>query len=218
LGAAAGIGLDEVSSPGGGDPTFLTEPSREMAVVEVFGSDPRGPFPEHVLWETAESLSGGHHPCSVHKFLPLAQWDEYFPEDVQELVLVGFWGYVTAPKPNVYVFYNEKTMFLPDGSRDPFGIPQPVGDPMADIVWEVVFHGEDVWFVNLAQIAGDAGECDTLGEITLSPGDGSCLLVECIQPWVVDVAFVEPLSGSDGWSCGRLAQWAGQYSSNGGGQ
>jgi len=89
---------------------------------------------------------------------------------------------------------------------------------MVDIVWEVVFHREDVWFGNLAQIAGDAGERDTLGEIMLSPGDGSCLLVECVQPWVVDVTFIEPLSGLDGWFCGRLAQWAGQYSSNGGRQ
>jgi len=147
----------------------LTKPSHEMAVVEVFGSDPRGPFPEHVLWEAVESLGGGHHPCSIHELLLLAQWDEYFPEDVYELVLVGFWGYMTAPKPDVYVFYDEKTMFLPDGSRNPKGIPQPVGDPMTDVFWEVVFHGEDVWFGNLVQIAGNAGERDALGEITLSP-------------------------------------------------
>ena len=70
LGAAAGIGLDEVSSPGGDNPTFLTEPSREMAVVEVFGSDPQGPFPEHVLWEAAESLGvlGTTHAPSTSSF------------------------------------------------------------------------------------------------------------------------------------------------------
>ena len=109
-------------------------------------------------------------------------------------------------------------MFLLDGSRNPKGIPRPVGNPMTDVIWEVVFHGEDVWFGNLVQIAGDVGEHNTLGEITLSPGDGSHLLVECVQPRVINVAFVEPLSGSDRWFCGRLAQWAGQYSGNGGGQ
>jgi len=82
LGMVAGIGLNEISSPGGGIPTVLTKPSHEMAVVEAFGSDPRGPFPEHVLWEVAESLGGGNHPCSVHELLPSAKWDEYFPEDV----------------------------------------------------------------------------------------------------------------------------------------
>jgi len=68
-------------------------------------------------------------------------------------------------------------MFLADGSRNPEGIPRPVANPMTDVVWEVVFHGEDVRFGNLAQIASDAGECDALGEIMLLPGDGSCLLV-----------------------------------------
>ena len=82
LGMAAGVGLNEILSPGGGDPTLLAKPSREMAAVKVFGSDPWGPLPEHILWEVVESLGSGHHPCSIHELLPSAQWDKYFPEDI----------------------------------------------------------------------------------------------------------------------------------------
>ena len=41
-----GIGLEELSSPGGGNPCLLAKPSREMAAVESAGGDLGGPPPE----------------------------------------------------------------------------------------------------------------------------------------------------------------------------
>ena len=54
-----GIGLKELSSPGGGNPHFLAKPSREMAAVEGMGGDLGRPLPKDVHGEVIKHLVHG---------------------------------------------------------------------------------------------------------------------------------------------------------------
>ena len=54
-----GIGLEELSSPSGGNPCLLAEPSCEMAAVEGTGGDLGGPLPEDVHGEVTKHLVHG---------------------------------------------------------------------------------------------------------------------------------------------------------------
>ena len=62
------IRLEELSSPGGGDPCLLAEPSHEMAAVECAGSDLGRPLPEDVHREVTEHLVRGTIQVSATSF------------------------------------------------------------------------------------------------------------------------------------------------------
>ena len=75
-----GIGLKELSSPGGGNPCLLAKPSHEMATVESAGSDLGGPLPEDVHGEVTKHLVRGDNPCVGDKNCPCVRDDEDVPE------------------------------------------------------------------------------------------------------------------------------------------
>ena len=75
-----GIGLEELSSPSGGNPCLLAEPSCEMAAVEGAGCDLGGPLPEDVHREVTEHLVCGDDPGVSNKFRPCVRDDEDVPE------------------------------------------------------------------------------------------------------------------------------------------
>ena len=74
------IGLEELSSPGGGNPCLLAEPSCEMAAVESAGGDLEGPLPEDVHGEVTKHLVHGDNPGVSDKFCPCVGDDEDVPE------------------------------------------------------------------------------------------------------------------------------------------
>ena len=55
--STVGVGLEELPSPGGGNPCLLAKPSCKMATVESTGSDLGGALPENVHGEVTEYLS-----------------------------------------------------------------------------------------------------------------------------------------------------------------
>ena len=73
-----GIGLEELSSPSGGNPCLLAKPSREMAAVECVGSDLGRPLPEDVHREVTKHLVRGDDPGVGDKFRPCVGDDEDF--------------------------------------------------------------------------------------------------------------------------------------------
>ena len=74
------IGLEELSSLGGGNPCLLAEPSREMAAVESVGGDLGGPLPEDVHGKVTKHLVRGDNPGVGDKFHPCIGDDEDVPE------------------------------------------------------------------------------------------------------------------------------------------
>ena len=75
-----GIGFEELSSLGGGNPCLLAEPSHEMAAVESVGGDLGGPLPEDVHGEVTKHLVRGDDPGVSDKFRPRVGDDKAVPE------------------------------------------------------------------------------------------------------------------------------------------
>ena len=57
-----GVGLEELSSPGGGNPCLLAKPSHEMAAVKGTRGDLGRPLPEDVHGEVLKHLVRGDDP------------------------------------------------------------------------------------------------------------------------------------------------------------
>ena len=74
-----GIGLEELSSPSGGNPCLLAEPSHKMAAVECAGSDLGRPLPEDVHRQVTEHLVRGDDPGVGDKLRPCVGDDEDVP-------------------------------------------------------------------------------------------------------------------------------------------
>ena len=75
-----GIGLEELLSPGGGDPCLLAEPSHEMAAVKGARGDLGGPLPEDVHGAVMKHLVRGDDPGVGDKVRPCIGDNEYVPE------------------------------------------------------------------------------------------------------------------------------------------
>ena len=75
-----GIGLEELSSLGGGNPCLLAEPSHKMAAVESAGGDLGGPLPEDVHGEVTKHLAHGDNTGVGDKICPCIGDDEDVPE------------------------------------------------------------------------------------------------------------------------------------------
>ena len=74
-----------------------------------------------------------------------------------------FWSYVTAPKPNIDVFFEQKTMHLTNGAWDPFRVLGPISNPILDIGGESFLNGKDIRLAQPAIVVCNALKRNTLG-------------------------------------------------------
>ena len=77
-----GIGLEELLSPGGGNPCLLAKPSHEMAAVEGMGGDLGRLLPEDVHGEVTKHLVRGDDPGVSNKIRPCIRDNKNVPEHV----------------------------------------------------------------------------------------------------------------------------------------
>ena len=77
------------------------------------------------------------------------------------------WSYMMAPKPNVDVFFKQKTVHLTNGAQDPFQVLGPISNPVLDIGGESFLNRKDVWLVQLALVVCNALKCITLGSVVV---------------------------------------------------
>ena len=69
--------------------------------------------------------------------------EDVTPDNPLKEAVVGLWYDASVPKPNVKVIFVQTTLILlTDCSQHPYGIPQPLLDPAADVVRGVDIHGE----------------------------------------------------------------------------
>ena len=117
---------------------------------------------------------------------------------------------MTAPKPDVDVFFEQKTVHLTNGARDPFRVLRPISNPILDIGGVSFLNGKDVWLAQLVLMVDNTLRRGALGRITVLTLQLLGLLVEGLQAWVIDFALNEPLVVSAvGRPGGGLAKWAG---------
>ena len=87
------------------------------------------------------------------------------------------WSNVMAPKPDINVFFQQKTMHLTNGAWDPFQILGPISNPILDIGGES-FNGKDIWLAQPVVVVGNALEHHTLGGVLVPPIQLLGLLIE----------------------------------------
>ena len=126
-----------------------------------------------------------------------------------------FWSYVTAPKPNINVFFEQKTMHLTNGARDPFWVPGPISNPILDIGGESFLNGKDIRLAQPAIVVCNALKCNTLGGGLVLPIQQLSLWIESFQAQVIDFTLIIPLMSVDSWPSGGFAQRAWQHPGNG---
>ena len=69
--------------------------------------------------------------------------EDVAPDNPLKEAVMGLWYDALVPKPNVKVVFIQTTLILlTDCSRHPYGIPQPLLDPAADVVRGVDIHSE----------------------------------------------------------------------------
>ena len=74
-----------------------------------------------------------------------SSWDQedVAPDNPLEEAIVGLWYDAPVPKPIIKVVFVQTTLILfVDCSQHPSGIPQPLLDPVVDVVGSVNIHGE----------------------------------------------------------------------------
>ena len=76
------IGLEELSSLGGGNPCLLAKPSHEMAAVKGTRGDLGSPLPEDIHGEVPKHLVCGDDPSVSDKVCPCIGDNENVPERV----------------------------------------------------------------------------------------------------------------------------------------
>ena len=96
-------------------------------------------------------------------------------------------SYVTAPKPNIDVFFEQKTMHLTNGAWDPFWVPGPISNPSLDIRGESFLNGKDVRLMQRAIIVRNALKRNTLGSVLVPPLQQLGLSIESLQARVIDL-------------------------------
>ena len=122
-----------------------------------------------------------------------------------------FWSYVTAPKPNINVFFEQKTMHLTDGVRDPFRVPGPISNPILDIGGESFLNRKDIRLAQPAIVVCNALKCNTLGGGLVPPVQQLGLSIESFQARVIDFTLIIPLMSADGRPSGGFAQRVRQH-------
>ena len=103
------------------------------------------------------------------------------------------WSYVMAPKPDVNVFFKQKTMHLTNGVRDPFWVPGPISNPILDIGGESFLNRKDVQLVQPAVVVCNVLKRNTLGSVLVLPIQLLGLSIESLQAQVIDLTLIIPL-------------------------
>ena len=124
------------------------------------------------------------------------------------------WSYMTAPKPNVNVFFEQKTVHLTNGAQVPFQVPGPISNPILDIGGESFLNGKDIWLAQLVLVGCNVLEHDTVGSVTVPPIQLLGLFKEGFQARVLNVALIISLMSVVGRPSGGLAQQARQHPGN----
>ena len=125
------------------------------------------------------------------------------------------WSDVMAPKPDINVFFQQKTMHLTNEAWDPFQVPGPIFNPVLDIGGESFLNRKDIWLAQPAVVVGNVLECNMLGGVLVLPIQLLGLSIEGLQAWVIDVTLIIPLMSVGGWPSGGFAQWVWQHPGNG---
>ena len=121
------------------------------------------------------------------------------------------WSYVTAPKPDINVFFKQKTMHLTNGAWDPFRVLGPISNPILDIGGKSFLNRKDVQLAQLAVVVRNALNCNMLGSVLVLPIQLLGLSIEGLQMWVTDVTLIIPLMSAGGQPSGSFAQQVRQH-------
>ena len=126
-----------------------------------------------------------------------------------------FWSYMTAPKPNIDVFYEQKTMHLMNGAWDPFRVLGPISNPILDIGGESFLNRKDIRLAQPAIVVCNVLKHNTLGGGLVPPVQQLGLSIESFQVRVVDFTLIIPLMSVDGRPSRGFAQRARQHPGKG---
>ena len=125
------------------------------------------------------------------------------------------WSYMTAPKPDVNVFFKQKTVHLTNGAQDPFWVPGPISNLILDIGGESFLNRKDIRLAQPAVVVHNALKCNMLGGVLVPPIQLLGLSIESLQVQVTDVALIIPLTSAGGWPSGSFAQQVQQHPGDG---
>ena len=125
------------------------------------------------------------------------------------------WSYVMAPKPDVNVFFKQKTMHLTNGAWDPFWVLCPISNPILDIGEKSFLNGKDILLAQPVVVVCNVLDRNTLGGVLVPPIQLLGLSIESLQAWVTDVALIIPLMSAGGQPSGSFAKWVWQHPSDG---
>ena len=110
-----------------------------------------------------------------------------------------------APKPDVNVFFKQKTVHLMNGMWDPFRVLGPISNPILDIRGESFLNRKDVQLAQLVVVVRNALKHNTLGGVLVPPIQLLRLSIESLQAWVADVTLIIPLMSAGGRPSGSFA-------------
>ena len=125
------------------------------------------------------------------------------------------WSYVVAPKPDINVFFKQKTVHLTNGAWDPFRVPGPIPNPSLDIRGESFLNGKDVRLAQPAIVVRNALKRNTLGSGLVPLVQQLGLLIESFQAQVIDFTLIIPLMSVDGQPSRGFVQQARQHPGDG---
>ena len=125
------------------------------------------------------------------------------------------WSDVAAPKPDINVFFKQKTVHLTNGAWDPFRVPGPISNPSLDIGGESFLDGKDIWLAQPAIGVCNALKRNMLGGGLVPPVQQLGLSIESFQARVIDFTLIIPLMSADSWPSGGFAQQARQHPGDG---
>ena len=128
------------------------------------------------------------------------------PDDPLKEAIVGLQYDALVPKPYIKVILIQTTLvLLTNHSQHPYGIPQPLPDPVTEVIGHVHFHGEEEGLCILDGATMVAIHPALLGGALGHQGvhgDGSRLH----KPRVHDLTLVVPLQGMEHVNCRYFAQ------------
>ena len=138
-------------------------------------------------------MLGVAHKCNK------SSWgqEDIVPDEPLKEAVMGLWYNDLVPKPNIKVIFIQTTLILlTDCSRHPYGMLQPLPNPVADVFRGVDIHG-GVWGLCVPDSVVVAAKHPTLlgGAICCRgvAGNGSYLH----EPRVCGLTLVIPLQGMD---------------------